>query len=239
MPVIKRKVSLVLQIIDDLKNLPVRPGLVKVRLADGRRSLARKDGYFIFMDLAPGSYTICISGYVYQPVQLEVTLDGGPCPVMAVRVMPGQTYPLPHGGTRLMGNTVPGSEVQLVYSCSLRPLKLLYDYEGGSLIRIFTPSAQLLDGRELCIDQKEFFKIIQTVDGDEKLYLMDKALNGSYKKGEARLSYVTRVKANGRGWYFMALPDHGTLDGFIEIPGKAGRRRELLLDDGEDVEVDL
>lgn len=235
----KRKASLVLQIIDDFKNLPVRRDLVKVRLADGRRPLARADGYFIFMDLLPGIYTISISGYVYQPVQMAVVLDGGPCPVIPVRVMPGRAYPLPRGGIRLMGNTVPGSEVQFVYSCTSRPLKLLYDYEGGTMIRLFTPTTKLLDGRELCIDQKEFFKIIQTVDGDAKIYRMDRVLSDTYKKGAAHLSYVTRVKADARGWFFMALPNHGGLEGFIEIPQKAGSRRELMLDDGEDVEVDL
>lgn len=239
MTVINRKAAFALEVIDDLKNIPVKAGSVSVRLSGGQIPIVKADGYYVFMDLEPGKYTVCLFGAIYQPAQVEIAVDGGPCPVVAVRVMPGQKYPLPHGGTRLMGNTVPGSEVRLVYSCSLRPLKLLYDYEGGPLIRIFTPSVQLLDGRELCIDNREFFKIIQTVDSDARIYLMDQALHGAYKKGEAGLSYVTRVKANERGWYFMALPDHGTLDGFIEIPGKAGSRRKLMLDDGEDVEVDL
>ena len=230
-----RKAAFVLQVIDDFKNTPVKAGLVSVMLEDGRRPIQTAEGYFVFMDLLPGIYRVCLNGPIYQPLWIELEAGAAPCPVAAVRMLPGSTYPLPEGSCRISGTCAPGACVRLTYTWPDRPLKLLFDYEGGPVIRIFSPSAAALDGRELCISGKEFFTIRQTLDMEDRVYLMDKPLKGSYKKGAAMISYTSSVHADDQGNFFMAVQNSSgkSLNGVIGIPGKKKTEKAVELTGGQ------
>lgn len=249
-----RKAAFVLNVIDDFENTPVKPGQVTVKLEDGRRPIQKADGYFVFMDLQPGKYRIHLSGPMYQPVWTELETDGRCCMVAAVRMLPGKAYPLSGGSCRITGNTAPGAFVRFIYTRAQGPLKLLYDYEDGTIIRIFSTMAAALDGRMLCISDnenpaeckrsaagKEFFTIRQTLDTEERVYLMDRALSSSYKKGTAHISYTTQVQADEYGEFFMAVANSGDgkLKGILEIPGKEISQKVVELDGGQQLKVNL
>ena len=70
---------------------------------------------------------------------------------------------------------------------------------------------------------------------------MDRALSGSYKKCAAHISYTIQVQADEYGEFFMAVANSGDgkLKGTLEIPGKENSQKEVELDGGQQLKVNL
>ena len=228
-----RKVALALYVIDDLTNDPIPRGRIQASIAGMAPPIYKEDGWLCFMDLPEGSYTVFLEGAVYQKNELEIYIGGdGPtdagisknsgagCPVITVRMMPGPSYRMPDNAVCIFGQAAPGSEVRAVFKPAGTPLKLLYDYKEGLLIRIFSSEMKSLDGRSFSMDEKEIFSVRQTIDEDERIYLMDRELKGSYKKGKARIYLAGKTRADEKGNFYLVSRcfGRGLTRCVIEVP---------------------
>lgn len=212
----RTQVSAVIVVIDDFTNRIVSASSVRVSLNIDKKPL-RKEGYFIFTDLAEGNYILKIEGNQYQRREVELPvhsdMEAGE-PVM-VRVIPNRAYPLPPGTTTLSGKSVPGSRIQIVCTGLSGSYKLLYEYDkknNENEIRIFHKDNLELSGRSFCIREKkkkqqEIFQIKEVLEWDDKRYLLDQPLNSNYRKADAEILPVYTAYADEKGEFFSPLAD--------------------------------
>ena len=120
-------------------------------------------------------------------------------------------------------------------------IKLLYDYEKGKLIRIFSTEMKSLDGRSFCLDEKEFFTVLQTVDENERIYLMDRELSKPYKRGTASLCLAGRIAAdkNGDFWLVSRCFGRGNIACTVDIPGSGLSPQTLTISPGAKIRVNI
>lgn len=223
-----RKASLIFYVLDDFTGIPVPEKRVFVRIPGMKAPIRKNDGYYVFMDLEDGDYTVHISGDLYcQTVLEDVRVsEEQECPVITVRLMPGPSYRLPQNTARIIGEAAPYSFICAVFKQENATQKLLYDYDGGQLIRIFSSDAKPLDGKSFCVQNKEFFTIINTLDNDERVYQMDHELEGAYKRGATKLYSVLWAQADENGKFFMAIYDIGK-DGLECSVGLGNGKKKL------------
>ena len=152
-------------------------------------------------------------------------------------MMPGPLYRLPDNAVSIKGNALPGSRVRAVFKPESNPLKLLYDYKDGEIIRIFSQEIKAMDGRSFTINDKENFTIIQTLDLEERAYLMDRELKSSYKKGSSRIYLVEETLAKENGAFFMTARcfGRGATCCRIEMEGSGYAPVEIKIKPGEKV----
>ncbi|WP_274650175.1 hypothetical protein [Paenibacillus humicola] len=96
--------SLALVVRDAFTGLAPSPSSVTVRVAGtSRKPVVKREGIWVFSDLAPGAAVVRIESPIYAAKTLRIdpsTLN--PLnPIKAVSLMPGRAYPLPSGATAL------------------------------------------------------------------------------------------------------------------------------------------
>lgn len=222
------KASLVLYVLDDFTGISIPEKRVFVRIPGKKAPIIKKDGYYVFTDLEDGDYTVYISGDLYCQAMLKdvKVREDQKCPVITVRVMPGPGYQLPQNTARILGEAAPYSFVCAVFKPESGMQKLLCDYDGGQLIRLFSSDTKSLDGRSFCVQNKEFFTIQNTVNREECVYLMDHELKNTYKRGETKLYSVLWAQANENGKFFLAI--YGVGEGGLECRVGLGQEKKKL-----------
>ena len=240
-----RSVAFVLYVIDDLTNLPIARGQLRAHIPGMEPPVYKEGGWICFLDLPAGSYTAVVEGPAYQRqwVTAEVKGNAGEegCPVITVRMMPGMSYRLPQNAVCLFGQALPGGCVRAFFKPEGNVIKLLYDYEKGKLIRIFSTEMKSLDGRSFCLDEKEFFTVLQTVDENERIYLMDRELSKPYKRGTASLCLAGRTAAdkNGDFWLVSRCCGRGNIACTVDIPGSGLSPQTLTISPGAKIRVNI
>lgn len=207
-----RKISLVVMLIDDMTDKVIRDA-AKVWI-EGRPAPVRKsDGYYVFTDLPGERAVVRIQQGMYEPRILETELPGPgePYIMRRVRLTPGRCYRLPSGATCVEGKAEPGSRICFFSKKGARGLKLLYNYDGSqeTLISIYHPAEQQLEGKLLYIEGKdgktsETFRILAK-DGEEGRYRLEKPLAHPYKKIGATIYPVYETEADSGGSFFLPI----------------------------------
>lgn len=223
-----RKASLVFYVLDDFTGRPVPEKCVFVQIPGMKAPIRKNEGYYVFMDLEDGDYTVYINGDQYCQTVLEdvKVREDQECPVITVRMMPGPRYRLPQDTARITGEAKPYSFVCAIFKPESGMQKLLYDYDGGQLIRIFTSDTKSLDGRSFCIQNKEFFTIRNTINQEERVYLMDHELKNTYKRGKTKLYSVLWTQADEDGKFFLAI--YGIGENGLECSVGLGKEKKKL-----------
>lgn len=201
------RASLAFYIIDDFTNMPVKVGRIFVHIPNVPAPVRKDDGYYVFIDLEEGEYTVHFFSDIYCQMTLEkvrVRYDQT-CPVLTVRMMPGISYHLPRNAARVEGMAPPNSLIWAAFQTNDGRLKLLYDYNGGNIIRIFAGEDKSLEGRSFWIQEKEFFKIVQTLDSNERAYLLDHELKNKYARNTSRLIPVSWTQSDDHGRFFFSF----------------------------------
>lgn len=240
------RVAFVLSAVDDLTNRQIGHERIRALIPGYPPPIYKSDGWICFTGLLEGEYTVILTGSLYQTKTIKVQVTDrkdGPCPVMTVRMMPGPGYPLPKNCVSIAGKAVPGSSIRAVFKPEGSALKLLYNYESGRIIRLFSQDMKVLDGRCFVIGDREYFTITETLDENERVYMMDRELEKSYKKGTSKIYLTGQATADEKGDFYMAVRcfgrgktrcrigmNEGEQDP-LEISIKPGDRVDLSLQD--------
>ncbi len=210
----KKKVSLVLLPIDGFTDQIITEPRFRVYLKEsGRPSIRKDDGYHVFCGLPEGRTEICMEGPLYQSQELSLLVPSGKPKVIYVRLLPSRNYPIPKGATCVKGSLRPGGRFRLFFPDQKKSYKLSYDYNPdvqGRTLGLFLPKACRLEGKTLCIQNKEgnreFFRIISQTEDLE----LDRPLQRSYKKIGASVFPVQEASAGEDGMFYLPI------GGFLE-----------------------
>lgn len=202
----KRRLSVVLYLLDDITDRPIMKGKVSVRLAEQIKSIYKEDGWICLMDLPDGEHYFQLEGVLYQPKIIHIYTDQQKDTlVLTVRMIPSEIYQLPPDVICVSGYVHPGQTVRLTTRQEGSGMKLLQSYQGGEVLHLFSSSNTCIEGRMLCMDDGEPFMIYAQVDEMQHTYLMDHPLDANYRKGYANIGIVHEVQADAQGHFFFPV----------------------------------
>lgn len=212
---LKRKVSLALLPVDDLTGQIITGSMVRVYIKEENIPAIRKpDGYHVFCDLPGSEAEICLEGPLYQKQMLRLPIGQGEPKVYQVRMLPGIAYPLPPGTTVVSGVLPKGSVLRLFFTGKKRGCKLLCDYDPGMRgeeLSLFRPNKMNLEGKILCIRDKEkdheFIKVLEQ-KGDA--CILEHPLSKVYQKSDADVYPVYEAAAGEDESFYLPI---GSLTG--------------------------
>lgn len=214
MEIIRKKVSLCIELRDALTNRSVAGQKVSITV-NGYRPIAHKEKkYYIFQIQQCSALEVCITSENYEPKDLMLSIDGAKegkvidlypdgwllhifhTPVLTILLPPGRAYPLMEGQIwkEFMGQS---QEIISVVKNPKHYFLLQEDYVEGDRIVFSIP------GQEKCMflqiedaDQKENFLVIER---DEQGHCQLAApLQRQYSKG-SRIYEIYYVKADAEG----------------------------------------
>lgn len=225
----RRELSLVLLPVDDFTDKVIVGSGIRMYTLEGRRpSIRKEDGYHVFCDLQGDAVQICVEGPLYQRQVLTLLLASEP-EVIQVRMIPGDSYPIPAGSTCIRGTLGPGSRIRLYFPEQKRCCKLLYDYDvrkNGKELSLFQPETARLEGKTLCIRDKEahveFFRIKEQ-QGEQ--CRMEAPLSRNYKKIGTTVYRVYEAYAKSDGSIYLPIQNLPEGDGICMLQ-KGGTEEE-------------
>jgi len=95
------RLSLAVSVVDDYTDRQVA-GDVELALAE-KRALVNPSGYYLFLDVADGNYTLKVQADYYFSQEQDVTLPLSGEPVIELTLKPTPAYPFPRGATLIRG----------------------------------------------------------------------------------------------------------------------------------------
>ena len=244
---LKKKVSLVVLPIDDFTDRIITGSQLRVYIKDENiPSIRKPDGYHVFCDLAGSEVEICLEGPLYQKRILKLPVGREEPDIIQVRMLPGAGYPLPQGSTIVDGVLSPGSSIRLFFPGQKRSCKLLNDYDPGvqgKELAIFRPYEMSLEGRIMCIRDKEkdieFFCIS---DQKGNVCILEHPLSKPYRKTDTGVYPVFEATAGEDGSFYLPIRNLAGKETYVciltgadgeektrEIVLEAGRENQLLL----------
>ena len=241
------RVSLAVLLLDDLTGRQITGSNARAWIEKEKPPIQKNDGWFVFTDLRPGSYTVNAEGGRFLMSATQVTVTGEEMKMMTVRLRPGRVYPVPAGCLRVEGRAEPGALVTIVNCHRSAAYKLLTDCrEGDRFLSVFHPEGVRLDGRG--------FRLTGGDGGSEDVFLSTAAdpdcRNGCYQLSEpvryshSRIgsllmpAYTAQTDESGR--FFMILGAGAASSKLIcEAVGSSSVTREYEKIDPECFRPDL
>ena len=246
---IRRKVSLVLLLIDDFSNKEITGSNARAWIFGEKPPVRKPEGYFVFTNLNQPEVEVSIEAGLYESRTLWVKLqEDVSYTFLKVRLTPNRSYPIPRDTTCVEGKAEPGSLIRIVCLEDSKPMKLIYDYRreesGGSKISIYHPETVDIEGKALYIENSksgaEFFRVLQK--GEENgAYEVEQPLSRDYRKIGTAIFSVFDCTADERGYFFLPLPYAGREGNrfLCEAQGKEILRKECQFKAGVINRLDL
>ena len=212
---IRKKVSLVVQVLDDVTNKMIYGSMLQVELESGEKPIQKAEGYYVFVNVQNPSVCLRIMSYQFVPYEETIQIaDLNPLePIVKVRLKPNRFYPFKQSVTCLEGKVGAGGQVRVLYQDTTEYLRLLRDYTGkqDTHLYIFNPTKQDLEGKWFHVvdsetEQKEDFYIYKLRKEGEDCYELSQVMEHSYQKHSSRIYPVACTKADKEGCFFMTLP---------------------------------
>lgn len=227
---VRRKLSLVLLPVDDFTDRVITGSGIRMYTVEGKRpSIRKEDGYHVFCDLDGEAVQVCVEGPLYQRQVLMVPLTSEP-EVIQVRMLPGDSYPIPAGSTCIRGTLGPESRIRLYFPDQKKCCKLLYDYDlqkNGKQLSLFQPETAKLEGKTLCIRDREghveFFRIREQ-QGEQ--CLLEQPLSGNYKKIGTTVYRVYEAYAKSDGSVYLPIRNLPEGDGICMVKESADKEEK-------------
>jgi hypothetical protein len=248
-----RKVSLVVMAIDDFTGKPILGSNVRVYIEGAAKAIKKNDGYHVFVNLDSPMVTVCAEGGQYNPRSIECSLTAskGQYTLLKLRMIPNRSYPIPLNTTCIEGKAAPKSLIRIYCHDSASAFKLLYDYKKepsneNRAIFIFHPEDMDMEGKLLHITDsdgknQELLRIAGVADKENKKYLLEKELSGSYKKIGTSLFSVYETAADKNGSFFMPIANTYK-EKYLYVCEAIGEKNvslKLELDSGRVNKIDL
>lgn len=205
---IGRKISLVLLLIDDFTNRVIRDASVSVYTEQEKKhSIRKSEGYHVFCDLEQNPVRICMESGLYQKQVVELPLSYGE-EVSQIRMVPAKGYPIPAGATCIRGMLQPGTRLRIFFPEQKKSYKLLYDYNPSkqkNSIALFQQDELCLEGRMLCIKNKECQEFFKVTGQQEEICRMEQPLQKAYKKIGTSIYPVHEAFAGADGSVYLPI----------------------------------
>ncbi len=113
------RLSLAVSVVDDYTDRHLT-GNVELALGE-KRAMVNPGGYYLFLDVADGDYTLKVQADNYYSQEQDVALPLSGDPVVELTLKPTPAYPFPRGATLIRGivrdtegKPVPGATVKVV-----------------------------------------------------------------------------------------------------------------------------
>lgn len=212
---IRKRVSLVVQVLDDVTNKMIYGSIIQVELATGEKPIQKSDGYYVFLNVQTSSVCLCITSPQFVPYKETIQIaELNPLePVVKIRLKPNRFYPFQQSVTCLEGRVRAGAQVRVLYQDTTEYFRLIRNYIGkqDKNLYIFNPSKQDLEEKWFHIvdsetQQSEDFMIGKAQKGSEDCYELSQVMEHSYQKHSSRIYPVACTKADKEGYFFMTLP---------------------------------
>lgn len=233
---IRRRVSLVVQPIDDFTDQPVTKAGIHIWIAGEPQPIRKAEGYYIFMDLCREQAVLSIAGDCYETRHLAITLkeNGADWQILKPRLTPEKNHPLAGLTVRIRGTVKPDASIFGLWAepiglrtgCGrpqpfgpVSPLRLVKDYvrqeqeeKECNEISIYCPEQRELAGRILYISDSrsgggEFLRLREAACEERKgRYLLANPLSRDYPRAGCLLYPAYGAKADRNGMFFMAIP---------------------------------
>ena len=238
-----RRVSLAVLLIDDLTGRAIKGSNARAWIENEKPPVKKGDGWFVFTDLSPRSYTVNAEGGHYLPQSVACVFEGGKPQTLRICLKPSRTYPVPYGFLRVEGKAEPNAEVTIFTQSRHSALKLLSDAEKGSeTLCVFHAEGADLEGGT--------FRVISQSGAEESVFIGAKQFDNTYalhsplQNDYTRIgtiltsATVTRADKNGR---FFAVLNGAAKDAKIvcESRGERTVRKEYEYGDSDCVCPDL
>ncbi len=208
---IMKSISLVLLLVDDFTNRIITDSSVCVYTEEGRQASIRKsEGYHIFCDLQQDPVRICVESPIYQKMVVELPLSYGE-EVNRIRMIPAAGYPITAGATCIRGKLRQGSRLLIFFPEQKKNYKLLYDYnpkKQGKEISLFQQDGICLEGKTLCIKNKEYQEFFKILRQQDEICRMEQPLKKEYKKIGTLVYSVHEAYANQDGSIYLPVRMH-------------------------------
>ena len=204
------KLSLTVQLTDDLTGLPVTGSNARVWIEGQKPPIRKADGRSIFVDLPVGEYTLNAEGGFYFRTEVSCRIAEDRAESITIRLLPNRQYPVPADLVRLEGKAEPDTVIR-VYSADRNVgYKLLSDAEkGNTVIGIYHGAGINLEGGLLKIlssdDNGEYIRIKATENEERSEYLLSEKLDAGYPKIGTVIVPVSECKADADGNFMMIL----------------------------------
>lgn len=211
---VRHKVSLVLQLIDDFSGREIEGSNARAWISGEKPPIRKSEGYHVFTNLKEPEVQVHIEAGLYEGQTLQVKLnEDGTYTFLKIRLAPSRAYPIPRNTTCVEGRTEPDSLVRIVCLEDSNPLKLIYDYRKGKeddgKISIYHPETMDIEGKALYIKNGkaggEFFRVLQKRE-ESGSYGLEQPLSRDYKKVGAVIFPVWSCNADGKGRFFLPIP---------------------------------
>lgn len=229
---LKKEVSLVLLPIDDFTGRIIMGSGLRVYIKEENRPSIRKpDGYHIFCNLSGGEAEICLEGPLYQKRILRLPIVRGKPNICLIRMLPGPVYPLPQGATVITGVLPEGSTIRLFFSGAKKVCRLLDDYDPerqGEALSLFRPYEMSLEGKMLCVCEKEnepeFFRV---TGKNRNICMLDRPLSKAYRKTATAVYPVYEAIAGEGGIIYLPVNGLAGEERGICVLMKAGEKEKI------------
>ena len=115
---IRRRVSLVVQPIDDVTDQPVVKSGIHIWIGGEPLPIRKTEGYYIFTDLCREQAVLSMEGDGYETRHLAITLreNGADWQLLRPRLTPGKNHPLAGQTVRILGTAEPYAYISGLWS---------------------------------------------------------------------------------------------------------------------------
>ena len=240
------KLSLTVQLTDDLTGLPVTGSNARVWIEGQKPPIGKADGRSIFVDLPVGEYTLNAEGgfYSHTEVSCRITEDRAEC--ITIRLLPNKQYPLPKDLVKIEGRAEPDTLIRAYSADRNSGYKLLSDTEkGNTVIGIYHGAGININGKLMKIissdDNSEYIRIMSLENEDRSEYLLSEKLTGVYPKIGTVIVPVSECKTDSAGNFMLLLKNGKSGTQFIFEYKKKKRtiRKTIELSDTNYIKADL
>ena len=240
------RLSLSVQLIDDLTGLPVRGSSARVWIDGHKPPIKKEDGRNIFTDLPSDEYVLKAEGGIYARSETVCKVSDDRMENVTIRLLPNRLYPLPSDSIRVEGRAEPGAVIRVCSADKTSAFKLLSDVKkGADVIGIYNGSGVNLAGKLLRIMSSEstgeFFRIAGTGSGEKSEYLLDHALSFDYPKLGTAIVPASECVADVTGSFLLFLKNGADGNEILCDTVQNGKttQKKAVLSGSKNVKLDL
>lgn len=204
------KLSLSVQLTDDLTGLPIKGSNARVWIDDRKPPIKKDGGRYIFTDLEPGEYILKAEGGTYTYTETACTVSEDELKSVTIRLIPNRSYPLPSDAVHIEGKAEPGAVIRMYSDDRHSAFKLLYDAKKGSdVIGIYHTSNVNLLGKLLKILSSdgtgEYIKISSYENKEKSEYKLSKGLDNDYMKLGTAIIPASECVSDDKGRFLLLI----------------------------------
>lgn len=237
------RVSFAVLLIDGLTGAAITGSNARAWIEGERPPVKKGDGWFVFTDLEPKTYTVQFEGGHYQKQSVECTAGGESPQTIRVCLPPARTYPLPPGCLRIEGRAEPYAEITVFVPNRKSAFKLLADAESGTdTLKIYHGEAVNPEGETFRIQASDSTGeniLVRKSLGSNSYRILHPLQNGYHRIGTLLVPASVSV-SDGSGRFFMVIKGcHSTAAIVCEANGKSKVRKEYVRGDSNCICPDL